>query len=114
MDAYLPSYHRVASALAATTDRSMWVRRSHIGRDETAHCLSSTGTRRHNPYGERFNRSMRYDWLGPPVFALIEEARKQATTLLWIPNHERPTSAWGHHPVTAVSLCRMISPSGNR
>jgi len=55
MGAYLPNHHRVASALAATTDRSMWVRRSHIERGNRGlpEC-SQPDIRQRNPYVERF------------------------------------------------------------
>jgi putative transposase len=44
---------------------------------------------------ERFNRTVRYEWLAQYLFASIEEVQTFATTWLWNDNHERPNMALG-------------------
>lgn len=48
-----------------------------------------------NAYIERFNRTVRYDWLNQTIFQSLEQARKQATEWLWHYNNERPNMAIG-------------------
>ena len=44
---------------------------------------------------ERFNRTVRYDWLGHYLFESITEVQDYATNWLWLYNHERPNMALG-------------------
>ena len=53
------------------------------------------GKPQQNAYIERFNRTVRYDWLNQEVFDSIEEVQEQATTWLWHYNNERPNMALG-------------------
>ncbi len=46
-------------------------------------------------YVERFNRTVRYDWLGHYLFESIDEVQDYATRWLWLYNHERPNMALG-------------------
>lgn len=48
-----------------------------------------------NAYVERYNRTVRYDWLAHYLFDSIEEVQGFATHWLWTYNHERPNMALG-------------------
>ena len=48
-----------------------------------------------NAYVERYNRTVRYDWLGQYDFDSIQEAQASATRWLWTYNNERPNTAIG-------------------
>jgi len=48
------------------------------------------GNPQQNAYVERFNRTVRYDWLAQYLFESIKEVQQQATNWLWTYNHERP------------------------
>ncbi len=48
-----------------------------------------------NAYVERYNRTVRYDWLGQHLFDSIDEVQLFATKWLWTYNHERPNMALG-------------------
>lgn len=53
------------------------------------------GKPQQNAYVERFNRTVRYDWLAQYLFESIEEVQAFATRWLWTYNHERPNMAVG-------------------
>lgn len=53
------------------------------------------GKPQQNAYVERFNRTVRYDWLSQSIFASIEEVQDTATQWLWTYNHVRPNRALG-------------------
>lgn len=53
------------------------------------------GNPQQNAYVERYNRTVRYDWLNQYLFETIEEVQEQATHWLWHYNHERPNMALG-------------------
>lgn len=53
------------------------------------------GKPQQNAYIERYNRTVRYDWLGHYLFDSIDEVQDYATRWLWIYNHERPNMALG-------------------
>ncbi len=46
-----------------------------------------------NAYVERYNRTVRGEWLGQYIFETIEEAQDQATEWLWTYNTSDPTWA---------------------
>lgn len=48
-----------------------------------------------NAYVERYNRTVRYDWLSQTLFDSIAEVQESATRWLWTYNHERPNMAIG-------------------
>lgn len=48
-----------------------------------------------NAYVERYNRTVRYDWLNQSLFDSIPEVQHAATRWLWTYNHERPNMALG-------------------
>jgi putative transposase len=53
------------------------------------------GKPQQNAYVERFNRTVRYDWLSQTLFGSIKEVQSAATRWLWTYNHERPNMALG-------------------
>ena len=53
------------------------------------------GNPQQNAYIERYNRTVRYDWLAQLLFDSIEEVQDSATRWLWTYNHERPNMALG-------------------
>ena len=48
-----------------------------------------------NAYVERFNRTVRHEWLDEHLFESIEHAQQTATKWLWRYNHQRPNMALG-------------------
>lgn len=53
------------------------------------------GNPQQNAYIERYNRTVRYDWLNHHNFESINEVQDYATKWLWTYNHERPNTAIG-------------------
>jgi len=53
------------------------------------------GKPQQNAYIERYNRTVRYDWLGQHLFESIAQVQQFATRWLWIYNHERPNMGLG-------------------
>ena len=53
------------------------------------------GNPQQNAYVERYNRTVRYDWLNHYLFESIGEAQDYATGWIWTYNHERPNMALG-------------------
>ena len=53
------------------------------------------GNPQQNAYIERFNRTVRYDWLGHYLFESLNDLQEFATNWLWVYNHERPNMALG-------------------
>ena len=53
------------------------------------------GNPQQNAYIERYNRTVRYDWLAQYLFDSIKEVQEYATSWLWTYNHERPNMALG-------------------
>jgi len=53
------------------------------------------GNPQQNAYVERFNRTVRYDWLNQSIFSNIEDVQEAATKWLWTYNNERPNMAIG-------------------
>ncbi len=53
------------------------------------------GKPQQNAYIERYNRTVRYDWLAQYLFDSIEEVQDYATRWLWTYNHERPNMGLG-------------------
>ena len=56
------------------------------------------GNPQQNAYVERYNRTVRYDWLNQYLFSTIEEVQNMATKWLWSYNNERPNMAIGGIP----------------
>jgi putative transposase len=53
------------------------------------------GKPQQNAYVERYNRTVRYDWLNQHLFDSIEEVQDHATRWLWTYNNERPNMGIG-------------------
>ena len=53
------------------------------------------GKPQQNSYVERYNRTVRYDWLNQYLFESVEEMREFATQWLWSYNNERPNMGIG-------------------
>jgi putative transposase len=53
------------------------------------------GKPQQNAYVERFNRTVRYEWLAQYHFDSIDEAQDFTTRWMWSCNHERPNMALG-------------------
>ena len=53
------------------------------------------GKPQQNAYIERYNRTVRYDWLNQHLFESVHEAQEFATQWLWLYNNERPNMALG-------------------
>jgi len=51
-----------------------------------------------NAYIERYNRTVRHEWLKMHAFQSIEHAQHLATEWLWLHNNERPNTAIGGIP----------------
>lgn len=56
------------------------------------------GKPQQNAYVERYNRTVRHEWLDLYLFETIEEVQEIATEWLWTYNHERPNMAIGGIP----------------
>ncbi len=57
--------------------------------------LIQPGKPTQNAYVERFNRTVRHEWLDEHLFESIEQAQRTATEWLWRYNNERPNMALG-------------------
>ena len=53
------------------------------------------GNSQQNAYVERFNRTVRYEWLNQYIWKDIEQVQEPATQWMWQYNHERPNMALG-------------------
>lgn len=56
------------------------------------------GNPQQNAFIERYNRTVRYDWLSQHLFESIAEVQLHATQWLWTYNNERPNTAIGGIP----------------
>lgn len=59
------------------------------------------GKPQQNAYVERYNRTVRYDWLNQYLFESIQDVQDHATKWLWTYNNERPHTALGGRPPRA-------------
>ena len=53
------------------------------------------GKPQQNAYVERFNRTVRYEWLSQYHWETIDEVQLYATQWMWKYNHDRPNMALG-------------------
>jgi putative transposase len=53
------------------------------------------GQPQQNAYVERYNRTVRYDWLAHHLFETLDEIQNFATAWLWTYNHDRPNMGIG-------------------
>lgn len=54
-----------------------------------------TGKPQQNAYIERYNRTVRYNWLAQFLFESVDQVRDFATRWLWTYNNERPNMTVG-------------------
>ena len=57
-----------------------------------------------NAYVERYNRTVRHEWLDMHDFTSVEHAQLLATEWLWTYNNERPNTAIGGVPPVQLSM----------
>lgn len=65
------------------------------------------GNPQQNAYVERFNRTVRYDWLNQDIFYDIEDVQEKATKWLWHYNNERPNTGLGG--ITPMQKLKMAA-----
>lgn len=56
------------------------------------------GKPQQNAYIERYNKTVRYDWLAHYLFETVADVQDYATKWLWPYNHERPNTSIGGVP----------------
>ena len=67
-----------------------------------------------NAYIERFNRTVRYDWLSHYIYSDISELQDKATQWLWTYNNERPNMGLGGiTPIQRLKQLRSRSSTTN-
>ena len=69
-----------------------------VNKHEIALLFTQPGNPQQNAYVERYNRTVRYDWLNQYLFSTITEVQEFATQWLWSYNNERPNMAIGGVP----------------
>ncbi len=62
-----------------------------------------------NAYIERYNRTVRHEWLDQHIFESIEEAQDHATQWLWTYNGDRPNMRIG-----VITPAQKLLPKGAR
>ena len=67
-----------------------WAKQRHIHLD-----FIQPGKPQQNAYVERYNRTVRYDWLSQWLFDSITDVQESATRWLWTYNNDRPNMALG-------------------
>ena len=68
------------------------------------------GNPQQNAYIERYNRTVRYDWLNQYIFENIEQVQEDATKWLWTYNNERPNMAIGGiTPIQKLAMQNMAA-----
>jgi putative transposase len=65
------------------------------------------GKPQQNAYIERYNRTVRHEWLDLYIFESIEEVQQIATEWLWSYNHERPNM--GNGGMTPAQKLKMAA-----
>lgn len=70
------------------------------------------GKPQQNAYVERYNRTVRYDWLSQYLFDTLQDVQAFATRWLWNYNHERPNMALGGiTPKQKLAMATLTSTS---
>lgn len=65
------------------------------------------GKPQQNAYVERFNRTVRYEWLNQNIFDSIEAVQDYATQWSWFYNHQRPNTALGG--ITPIQRLQQVN-----
>jgi putative transposase len=69
------------------------------------------GNPQQNAYVERFNRTVRYDWLSQYIFETINQVQDAATKWLWTYNNGRPSMALGDiTPIQKLAQGKLSYP----
>ena len=70
------------------------------------------GSPQQNAYVERYNRTVRHEWLEMHEFETLKDAQLTATQWLWTYNHERPNMAIGGiTPAMKLRQFKALNPS---
>ena len=72
------------------------------------------GKPQQNAYIERYNRTVRHEWLDQNIFETIEEAQNQATQWLWTYNNDRPNMDNGGITLGSIARCNTVDGFGIR
>ena len=83
---------------AVTTDRSAQLLIDWANYQQITLLYTQPGKPTQNAYIERFNRTVRHEWLELHLFESVEQAQYLATKWLWTYNNERPHTAIGGVP----------------
>ncbi len=67
------------------------------------------GKPQQNPYIERSNRTVRYDWMSQSLFTTVAQVQAAATAWLWTGNNQRPNMALGGITASRLSASEMRS-----
>lgn len=78
-----------------------------VEKQDIALTLHQPSKPKQNAYVERYNRTVRHEWLSLCIFGTIEEVQQIATEWLWIYNNERPNMGIGG--VTPAKKLKMIA-----
>ncbi len=81
-----------------STEMQLWAEKKKIDL-----AFIQPGTPTQNAYVERFNRTVRQEWLELVNFESIHQAQLLATQWLWTYNNERPNSAIGGIPPSMLT-----------
>ena len=65
------------------------------------------GKSQQNAYVERYNRTVRHEWLDLHIFETIDQVQQIATEWLWSYNNERPNM--GNGGMTPAQKLRMAA-----
>ncbi len=68
------------------------------------------GNPQQNAYVERYNRTVRYDWLAQNLFGSLQEVQLGAPHWLWSYNNERPNMALGGITLKQKLGNRQLTP----
>ena len=71
------------------------------------------GKPQQNAYIERYNRTVRHEWLDQYMFANIEEVQDYATEWLWTYNTDRPNMGLGGITPAQKLKLQMAAPQGD-
>ncbi|CDH22298.1 hypothetical protein XBKB1_1060020 [Xenorhabdus bovienii str. kraussei Becker Underwood] len=74
------------------------------------HCtsLSPSGV-----YTERYNRTVRYDWLGQYLFSSLNELQDYTTKRQWLYHHERPDMELGDDIPIVVFITNCLNSASD-
>lgn len=89
-----------------STTMQNWARKRRITLE-----FIQPGNPQQNAYIERYNRTVRYDWLAQDLFDTLEQVQNCATSWLWFYNHERWAAqygSWRHYPKKISSNCLVF------